>query len=463
MCLILPAPILLLIPIAALASDLITMSFVYSITMSDAKDLIRWCLKGNPQERPSLHEVLGHRFLTPEAPPPRNWPMIYHAFMSHAQADASGTVGTLFFAYKQLGLHNWLDMRQDQLTLEGMRNGVRSSQLFLLVLSERVLSSWFCQQELLCAIELGVDIQLLLEEEPRFHPFNYSAWNSSQGSNLRSSRFKTSSVCFGVCSRNNCLVTSRINVRRMTAICIAGSDTRNISIVGSNGKIIEKLVKVSKDTAHPWQANQTNEQLTKTLYSTIDMCLPHAITYRRRDFEQEAMMQALCARNGIILPCDNQLPDQEASNSHIHVFVVYNRRTASVMLEELSLALEASNRVILTRSVDPKPSQLASAQRVLLLLSKGVLTSPSVDQLEYALMLDRQHRNNRICAIFNERAGWHFNCQEHESSSGAVKSCLADTEALAYRHKDHPGTHGNRHEFPAMVKKLLEKLGAGTQ
>ena len=55
------------------------------------------------------------------------------------QADASGTVGTLFFAYEALGMQNWIDMRQAKLTLEGMREGVRDSDVFLLTLSEHVL------------------------------------------------------------------------------------------------------------------------------------------------------------------------------------------------------------------------------------------------------------------------------------------------------------------------------------
>ena len=43
-----------------------------------------------------------------------------------------------------------------------MREGVRDSEVFLLVLTEHVLASWFCQQEMLCAIEEGKRIQLVL-------------------------------------------------------------------------------------------------------------------------------------------------------------------------------------------------------------------------------------------------------------------------------------------------------------
>ena len=68
-------------------------------------------------------------------------PMQYHCFMSHSQADASGTVGTLYLEYKKLGLHNWRDMSQNQLTLEGMKQGVRDSAVLLIVLTKRIQHS----------------------------------------------------------------------------------------------------------------------------------------------------------------------------------------------------------------------------------------------------------------------------------------------------------------------------------
>jgi hypothetical protein len=59
-----------------------------------------------------------------------------------------------------------------------MRQGVRDSQVFLLVLSENVLGSWFCQQELRCAITLGKPIQLVVETDDRFNPFDFNAWTA---------------------------------------------------------------------------------------------------------------------------------------------------------------------------------------------------------------------------------------------------------------------------------------------
>ena len=45
--------------------------------------------------RARARQVLAHRFLCPAAPEPLAQPMRFHAFMSHAQADAAGTVRRL--------------------------------------------------------------------------------------------------------------------------------------------------------------------------------------------------------------------------------------------------------------------------------------------------------------------------------------------------------------------------------
>ena len=61
-------------------------------------------------------------------------------------------------------------MEQAQLTLEGMKQGVRDCDTFLLILTRNVLTRWFCQQEILTAIEEGTPIQLLVEENAASGP-----------------------------------------------------------------------------------------------------------------------------------------------------------------------------------------------------------------------------------------------------------------------------------------------------
>ena len=49
----------------------------------DARHLVRWCLKGCASQRPSLPQILAHRFLlgTEAAVPPQPLPMRYTVFI----------------------------------------------------------------------------------------------------------------------------------------------------------------------------------------------------------------------------------------------------------------------------------------------------------------------------------------------------------------------------------------------
>eukprot|EP01044_Picomonas_judraskeda_P001313 COSAG03_NODE_76_length_14245_cov_10.406122_9_plen_1576_part_00 len=372
--------------------------------VDDAKNLIRWCLQGHPSLRPTIQQVLSHRFLSPRAGVPKAQPMRYHAFLSHAQGDASGTVATLFHEYKKLGLHCWLDMKQSILTLEGMRQGVHDSDVFILILSQRVLGSWFCQQEILCAIEAGKHIQLIVEEEPRFFPFDVATWSASKGCSTRQ-------------------ITPALQL------------------------------KVSMDCTVSWQQSLGNDALAEHISQMIDTQLPTAVTYRRRDFEQRAMMRELCRRNGVMLPLESA-ELWPVGKTPICVAVLCNLDSASGMLTELREALSFAEHVTLVTD----PGLLAEADRVLVLLTAGILEDPHLlGHLEEVIQIDMAAQQDRIVAMFSEAAGWKFGCDEHNSAPSVVKACIDDHEAIAYRAKD-PGA--NCHEFPAMLAQLLRKLGA---
>jgi serine/threonine protein kinase len=394
------------------ATDLTTRK-LRNKTSADAKNLIRWCLQGVPSLRPSFDEILAHRFLVGvSSSDPRAQPMRYHSFLSHAQADASGTVSTLFHLYKQLGIHAWLDMRQEMLTLQGMRKGVCDSDVFILILSERVLTSWFCQQELLCAIEHRKKIQLIVEKETRFFPFNVETWTRSRG----------------------------------------GERTVSVS-----NHAEPQVVKVNKDEKNPWQQLQTDEELTELLCHAIDDNLPRAITYRRRDFEQEAMMHELCRRNGVVLPIltdATTLTPMSSATDHIQVFVIHNRASSGQMLSEFQRAI-AEQDLNITFTFDD--ASIASADKVLMLLSSGVLTGPPLSHLHQVLSLDQEQQRDSIVAVYSEAAGWAFGCAEQRAASAVVQKCINDHEAITFRPSDPEGP--DSHEFPAMFTQTLKKLG----
>ena len=127
-------------------------------TRAQAQHLIRWCLQGDPSERPSFEKILRHPFLSQsfgvvestkednaeekeeESIKKRTRPqqkvmslaklpvlnMRYHFFVSHMQVEAAGDVGTLCHTLKKLGVNCWRDMDAEDLTEEGMKAGVRS-------------------------------------------------------------------------------------------------------------------------------------------------------------------------------------------------------------------------------------------------------------------------------------------------------------------------------------------------
>jgi hypothetical protein len=127
------------------------------------------------------------------------------------------------------------------------------------------------------------------------------------------------------------------------------------------------------------------------------------------------------------------------------------------MATALELALQDSGRVRLVFNSAADAPELAAADRVLLLLSKNVLTPTSLDQLEAVVAQDKAANRDRIRAVYSvDRADggrWVFGCDEHRGTSAAVKQCLDSHEVLTYRAPDPGGPA--EHEFPALVRQLL--------
>jgi hypothetical protein len=144
---------------------------------------------------------------------------------------------------------------------------------------------------------------------------------------------------------------------------------------------------------------------------------------------------------------------QRVGHNHIKVLLVCNHSTASAMETELSSALEATGRVVISSD----PADVATVDKVLLLLSKDVLTLPSLEVLQSVLRQDGQQKRARTYAVFSTDAGWRFGCDEQTSAPDIVRHFLNQHEALEYRAPDPDGP--NRHEFGAMFLQLLRKLG----
>jgi hypothetical protein len=388
-----------------------------------AKDLIRWCLKGRPEDRPTVKEILAHPFINPakffsgdseaSVPIPRDLPvqlaveiscraMKYHAFISHAQADASGTASTLHLAFKRLGVQTWLDVQQKDITLEGMKQGIRDSAVFILILTEHVLAQWFCQKEILTAIDEEKPFQIVLEEDSRFCPFDEATWRDKSGD--RDSQ-------------------------------------------GRVARFVKNVVGIKT-----WVPPRISDKIDELL----DCADTPPVTYRRRGFEAEAMITELCseARMGVSLPAKpNPTPKLDKP---LVVYVIHNAEGQD-MYNVLKHELQRGD---IELCVDE--SRIAEADHVLLLLTAKILQQPSLGQLKAVLNQDTQQRCDRLTAIYSadtRKHGWEFYCEEHRACADSqVKQALDDHEALIFKKLDHEVGARNKHEFPAMLSHLLEQI-----
>ena len=374
-----------------------------------AKHLIRWCLKALPNERPNAEQILNHRFICYASNKKKNCnqpissneliqlPMKYRFFISHAQVDAASTAKAMYGMLARLGVHCWYDMQQKALTLDGMKNGVEDSAIFLLIMSQVVLTRWFCQQEILTAIKEGKRIQLLIEEDPRFRPFDVNGW-------------------------------------------------------------------VQHDSAVRTFTTDTLEDYSKICLA-IDNALSKMIIYRRRDYETDAMLKELCRLSGASLPIDTttdvvNTSDVNLIESKIVVHVLCRRGGKGDMADILVAALQRTSKNII---VQEDPTQLLSADKVLVLLTENVLNGDKDSCLLDLIKIietDKQIGGGLDRLIFvcqTEAKGWIFGNQRNPDIASApkcVQEALNDHEAVTFRSNRY------RHEFTAMVEHLQEKIVA---
>jgi hypothetical protein len=68
-----------------------------------------------------------------------------HFFLSHCQSTGGDQTNAIYLELRQLGFACWYDNRADDLTKEGMRQGIVQAAAFLLFLSTGVLDRPFCE------------------------------------------------------------------------------------------------------------------------------------------------------------------------------------------------------------------------------------------------------------------------------------------------------------------------------
>ena len=87
-------------------------------------------------------------------------------FLSHNQKNSGDQCHVLFFILKHALIHSWYDMKADNLTTDGMMEGVAQSEVFLLFANDMTLSRWFVHKEWARALSLKKRIVVVLEMDP---------------------------------------------------------------------------------------------------------------------------------------------------------------------------------------------------------------------------------------------------------------------------------------------------------
>eukprot|EP00808_Paulinella_micropora_P030475 g68739.t1 len=432
-----------------------------SRTRKDAAHLIRWCLQSDPSLRPSMQEVLGHRFLCPDGgtppPVPETWRghspvlrcttvrMRLHAFISHMQAEASGDVGSLSAALRRCGIRVWRDMDAPDLSEEGMQQGVADCDIFILMLTNAVLSRTYCLKEIFWALGFGKPFIIVMETDGRFFCFDYERWRED----------------------------------RLDKLPGAGGWGKSRNLGSTFRNCLAKFSEVHEEVKRQWLA-------------TPRVTIP----FRRRGFEVEAMVREIISRAGgkgllwgqrlppkprlrppLVLSAalpgtgtaaqpNNQFDERELSEGkeqHLappagprwpRIFVVRAQsRQARELAVELAQGLQASGGPGLEVSVQtsdeaPVPAALREAERVVVLLTAGVFIGPSLLHLRYAVQEAKP-----LFTVCSEEAGWQFNGPESRLAPQWLMEVVSSLEALAFRSQAE-----RNFEFVAMCDELLLRM-----
>ena len=92
-------------------------------------------------------------------------PLEHAFFLSHYQAEAGDIAGVMDLQMKIRGYKCWYDQDATHITQEGMLQGIRSSAVFMLILTKGVFRRPWCLFEIRSAMHLGKPIQMLHEAE----------------------------------------------------------------------------------------------------------------------------------------------------------------------------------------------------------------------------------------------------------------------------------------------------------
>jgi serine/threonine protein kinase len=345
---------------------------VSTLQQRNAQDLVSWCLNARPEERPSMAEVLEHAFLSPERALEPLGPELrgdgraslahWHFFLSHMQTEATDLVRTLCLLMERNGCRAWLDMQADDITLSGMRAGVRSSDVLLLVLTKGVLFRFYCIAEIFEAITAQKRIVLVSEEDPRLPDrWDFPAWERDWGAGDGSD--------YAWCRQQ---LTDQLGMAAPEA-------QRAMDAVG-------ELVRRRREEVIPYRRRQfETEAMLAELFRRCDLYTAggfHAAGHAMRrggaaEDSPAPTRRTWSSTHAVPAAADarpaEQLVRQGTRGKRDHVAVIWTASGARIK-EQLVAALAAEN----LDAADARVDGIGTASRVLLVLTAGAMADPVV-------------------------------------------------------------------------------------
>ena len=97
----------------------------------------------------------------------------HHFFLSHVQKTGQDIASSLCYKMREKGFDVWYDMEMNRIDGDGMKEGVKNSHCFVLLLTEGILSRKWVRLEIATAIENEKKI-LLIHDPGSLHSFNFN-------------------------------------------------------------------------------------------------------------------------------------------------------------------------------------------------------------------------------------------------------------------------------------------------
>ena len=341
-----------------------------------------------------------------------------------SQVEASGEVGTMFNALKRLGIHGWRDMSQENITTQGMMQGVRDSDVFVLLLTTSTLSRWYCLLEIACALECGKPIVVVVEENPEFRAWDIERWRNDQCTRAADNQDRAQQSW-------HVSINLQTPYAKLEALRFEEQGLRRIG-----GRQIKQMI----------ESHHADGRM-----------IPH----RRRGFEFDAMVRAVAARaveEGAGWHLPPPVPVHAPGQPVRQVVVLRKQSDAGAAAASIAAEIEASLRA----AGQEVQADVAGASHVVVVLTGGVLEdAPTLARLQEAITrraaMDEGSRASFLLFVMSKADGWVFPGRDQAAGNATIEALhrlFGECEVMSCRRAGGPRDYEHR----AMIREMLARM-----